>query len=34
MEKAKGALRINIRQEILAQLTGPATPASFPPVTP
>ncbi|HEX6213584.1 MAG TPA: peptidyl-prolyl cis-trans isomerase [Vicinamibacterales bacterium] len=34
MEKAKGALRINIRQEILAQLTGPATPASFPPATP
>ena len=33
MEKAKTALRINIRQEILAQVTGPATPAAFPPAT-
>ena len=33
MEKAKTGLKINIRQEILAQLTGPATPAAFPPVT-
>ena len=33
MEKAKGALRINIRQEVLAQVTGPATPAAFPPAT-
>ena len=33
MEKAKGALRINIRQEVLAQVTGPATPAGFPPAT-
>ena len=33
MEKAKSALRINIRQEILAQVTGPATPAAFPPAT-
>jgi peptidyl-prolyl cis-trans isomerase D len=32
MEKAKTALRINIRQEILAQVTGPAMPA-FPPAT-
>src|SRR5688500_7827134 len=35
MEKAKTALRINVRQEILAQVTGPATPAAFPsPTTP
>ena len=33
MEKAKSALRINIRQEILAQVTGPATAAAFPPAT-
>ena len=33
MEKAKTALQINIRQEILAQVTGPATPAAFPPAT-
>ena len=33
MEKAKTALRINIRQEILAQVTGPASPAAFPPAT-
>ncbi|MGH9221339.1 MAG: peptidylprolyl isomerase [Vicinamibacterales bacterium] len=32
MEKAKTVLRINIRQEILAQVTGP-TPGAFPPAT-
>jgi peptidyl-prolyl cis-trans isomerase D len=33
MEKAKAALRINIRQDVLAQVTGPVTAPAFPPPT-
>jgi peptidyl-prolyl cis-trans isomerase D len=34
MEKAKANLRIDIRDEVLTRVTGPVTPATFPPATP
>ncbi|HEX7281396.1 MAG TPA: peptidylprolyl isomerase, partial [Vicinamibacterales bacterium] len=34
MEKAKANLRISIRDEVLTRVTGPVTPAAFPPATP
>jgi parvulin-like peptidyl-prolyl isomerase len=34
MEKAKGSLRINIDDDVLTRVTGPVTPAAFPPATP
>jgi foldase protein PrsA len=34
MEKAKAALRISVRDDVLTKVTGPATPAAFPPGLP
>lgn len=34
MEKAKAALRIEIRDDVLTRITGPATPGALPPATP
>jgi peptidyl-prolyl cis-trans isomerase D len=34
MEKAKAALRINLHDDVLTRVTGPATPPAFPPAAP
>jgi parvulin-like peptidyl-prolyl isomerase len=34
MEKAKAGLRIGVRDDVLTRVTGPATPAAFPPAAP